>query len=570
MNRLAVLALSLLPAASLFAVSLSAVSLSAAPLLAQSGVSDEFAAREPSRADLDFVRTQVRFLADDLLAGRAPGTPGGDIAARYLAAQLEQLGVKPGGESGTYFQKVPLLGVTTDYSRSKAELFKPDPTAPITQPFVLQDEILLGNETQVPEITFDAEIVFGGYGITAPEQQWDDYKGVDVKGKVLLLLVNDPPSEDPKVFLGKGLTYYGRWTYKYEEAARRGAAGVLLVHKDDMAGYGWNVPRTSFARERPYVDIRGEKADGVARCGLVGWVTEAKSRVLLELAGQSFDTLLADAAKKEFKPVPLGLHFRATVTSTLRSLDTANVLGVIPGSKRPQEAVVFSAHYDHLGTDPSLIQQGKDGIYNGAVDNATGCAALLWIARETMALDTKPDRSFLFLFTTAEEGGLRGSQYFAAHPTFAHDKIAIDLNLDGLVVSGEPIEFEPLGYDRITVKKTIELAAREFDVALLPDSSPELGLFYRSDHFPFAKAGIPAINFKAGKKRKGVPDDVAAAASAVYGKQHYHQPSDEYDPAWDFVGLLKTARFTGRIGWRVASEPTLPAFLPGDEFAKAR
>lgn len=540
----------------------------ALPVSAQTAIGDEFAAREPSRADLDFIRSNVRFLSDDLLGGRAPGTPGGDIAARYLAAQLEQLGVSPGGKDGSYFQKVPLLGVTTEYARSKAELFKPDPAAPITEPLVLQDDILLGNETQVPEYTVDAEIVYVGYGITAPEQQWDDFKGQDLKGKIFLVLVNDPPSDDPKVFGGKGLTYYGRWTYKYEEAARRGAAGVILVHKDDMAGYGYNVPRTSFARERPYVDIRGANDDGVPRCGLVGWVTEAKARRIAELANQNLDTLLADAAKKEFKPVPLGLHLRATVASTMRTLDTANVLGFVPGSKRPDEAIVFSAHYDHLGTDPTLIQQGKDGIYNGAVDNATGCAALLWLAKETMALPTKPDRSFLFLFTTAEEGGLRGSQYFAQNPTFPHKKIAIDLNLDGLVVTGEPVEFEPLGYDRITARKTVELAAREFDVALLPDSSPELGLFYRSDHFPFAKAGIPAINFKAGKKRKGVPDDVAIAAAAVYGKQHYHQPSDEYDPAWDFVGLLKTARFAGRIAWRISQDPALPTFLPGDEFAR--
>lgn len=552
-------------AASAFVAAVSA----AAPAFAvQTAIGDQFAAREPSRADIEFIRSNVRFLSDDLLGGRSPGTPGGDIAARYLAAQLEQLGVSPGAKDGTYFQKVPLLGVTTDYARSKAELHKPDAAAPLTEGLFLQDDILLGNETQVDEYTVDAEIVYVGYGIHAPEQQWDDYKGQDLKGKVLLMLVNDPPSEDPKVFGGKALTYYGRWTYKYEEAARRGAAGVLLIHKDDMAGYGYNVPRTSFNRERPYVDIRGPNHDGIPRCGLVGWVTEAKARRIAEIANQNLDTLLANAAKKEFQPLPLGVHLRATLASTFRTLDTANVLGVIPGAKRPDEVIVFSAHYDHLGTDPALIQQGKDGIYNGAVDNATGCAALLWLAKETLALPTKPDRSFLFLFTTAEEGGLRGSQYFAQNPTFPHSKIAIDLNLDGLVVTGEPIEFEPLGYDRITAKKTIELAAREFDVALLPDSSPELGLFYRSDHFPFAKAGIPAINFKAGKKRKGVPDDVAIAASAVYGKQHYHQPSDEYDPSWDFVGLLKTARFAGRIAWRISQDPALPQFLPGDEFAR--
>jgi Zn-dependent M28 family amino/carboxypeptidase len=540
------------------------------PLVAQAqiGASDAFAAREPSRSDLDFVRTHVRFLADDLLGGRAPGTHGGDVSARYLASQLELLGVEPGGENGTYFQRVPLLGIKTDYEKSRATIVKDDPAAPVSEPLAFLDEVVLGNESQVESVEVDAEIVFVGYGIRATEQNWNDYKDVDVKGKVLLMLANDPPSEDPKVFGGKGLTYYGRWTYKYEEAARRGAAGAIVMHRDDLAGYGWNVVRTSFSRERPYVDARTGATKDVRNLPLVGWASEPKTRRIVELAGKNLDTLVADAAKPEFQPVPLGLRLTATVVSSLRTLETANVLGVIPGAKRRNEAVVFTAHYDHLGIDDALIKEGKDGIYNGAVDNATGCAALLWIARETMHLDTRPDRSFVFLFTTAEEGGLRGSQYYVANPTFPHDKIAVDLNLDALVVSGEPTEFEPLGYDRITAQKSVELAAREFDVALLPDSSPELGIFYRSDHFPFAKAGIPAINFKAGKKRKGVADDVAAAAAAIYPKQHYHQPSDEFDPTWDFVGLVKTARFTGRIAWRVSQEAALPKFVAGDEFAR--
>lgn len=545
-----------------------AVLFAAAPFAAaQSNAFSEFANRSPSRADLDLVRAHVRFLADDHLEGRAPGTHGGDIAARYLASQLELLGVNPGGTDGTYFQRVPLLGIQTDYSKSHAEIVNTDPSAPGTLPLTFLDDFVIGNESQVEQVDVKAGIVFVGYGIQAPEQQWDDWKGVDVKGKVVLMLVNDPPSEDPKVFGGKGLTYYGRWTYKYEEATRRGASAAILIHRDDMAGYGWNVVRTSFARERPYVDARG---DGQHRLPIVGWMSESKAKQLVELAGKKLEDLMTEATKKEFQPVALPLELKASLTSALRPLDTANVLGVIPGSKRPEQCVIYSAHYDHLGKDEALIRDGKDGIYNGAVDNATGCAALLWMAREFMAMPDRPERSIVFLFTTAEEGGLRGSQYYAEHPTFPLASIAANINLDALVVVGEPEQFEPLGYDRSTLRRPVELTAREFSVELLPDTNPGAGSFYRSDHFPFAKVGVPAVNVKAGQKMKGEDLEVSQKRSGEYGKLRYHQPSDEYDPSWDFFGLVKTARFAGRIGLRVANDPEMPRYNAGDEFAKPR
>jgi Zn-dependent M28 family amino/carboxypeptidase len=525
----------------------------------------DFANAAPSAGDIDFVRAHVRFLSDDLLEGRAPGTRGGELAAAYLASQLALLGVEPGGEDGTYFQKVPLLGLTTDLAKSSAAIRKPAAAGGDLLPLTLQEDFVAADEVQREEGTTDAEIVFCGYGIVAPEQGWDDFKGVDLKGKVMLVVVNDPPSEDPKVFGGKGLTYYGRWTYKYEEAARRGAAGCVIIHRDDLAGYGFHVVRTSFARERPYVDLRN---DAAPRLGLAGWLTEGKAKEVLALAGQDLDDLLAKAATKEFAPIPLGIELEAKLVTQVRAFETPNVIGVVRGAKRAQEAIVFSAHYDHLGVDDVKVKAGEDGIYNGAIDNATGCAALLWLAREFVRSPARPDRSIAFLFTTAEEGGLRGSEYYASHPTFAIERIAADLNLDGLAVVGEPLDFEPLGYDRSTLKKHVELAAREFDVALLPDSNPEFGLFYRSDHFPFAKAGVPAINLKTGKKLKSAVEGAGEAFAEEYRKDRYHQPADEYDPSWDFIGLVKTARFAGRIAWRVAHDPELPRYNPGDEFER--
>lgn len=524
-----------------------------------------FAAQAPSESDLACVKAHLKFLSDDLLEGRAPATRGADLATQYLSSQLYLMGYAPGGDGSTYFQQVPLVGVTNDNAQSTAKLVIG--SAKTEMPLAFLDEFVASDETLSPESSIDADVVFVGYGITAPEQSWDDYKGADVKGKVLLMLVNDPPSDDPKVFGGRGLTYYGRWTYKYEEAARRGARGAILMHRTDMAAYGWNVVRTSFARERPQVDTR---SDGANRLALAGWMTEEKTRAALAAAGADLDALMKEAATKEFQPKPLPIRVVASLKSALRPYTTPNVLGLMKGKTRPDEVVVFSAHWDHLGKDEAKVERHEDGIYNGAVDNVTGCAALLWIAREFSRLREAPDRSILFLFTTAEEGGLRGSQYYAAHPTVPLAKIAADLNLDGLPVLGEPLQFEPLGYDRSTLKKTVELAAREFDVELLPDSSPELGLFYRSDHFMFARAGVPAVHFKPGRKYRGQDEAWGKAQSEDYTKQRYHQPSDQYDPSWDVSGLVKIARFAGRVGYRVANDPEMPAYFPGDEFAKAR
>lgn len=513
---------------------------------------------------VDALRANLKFLASDLLEGRGTGDRGGDLAAAYLAAQLEELGAEPGGADGSYFQEVPLLGVETDWAASTAAIQCGERAFPLAW----KDDFVGLDESLADASAIDAEIVFVGYGIASPEQAWDDYKGTDVRGKVLLMLVNDPPSEDPKVFGGKALTYAGRWTYKYEEAHRRGAAAAILVHRDDMAGYGWNVVASSNGREKPYVGERAAPGAPAAGLRLASWIREDRARTVLAAAGQDLDRLLAAAARRDFQPVDLGCRLVANVRSRLRPLATRNVLGVVRGRTEPASAVVYTAHYDHLGMRE--VPAGQDGIYNGAVDNASGCAAVLEIARMFRSLEPRPARSILFLFVTAEEGGLRGSEYYARHPTFAPAAIAANINLDGLPVEGTPLEFEPLGYERSTLRAPLELVAGALGVALAPDSKPEQGVFYRSDHFNFAKIGVPAISLGAGLAFAGQPDGFGQSLRDDYRAHRYHQPSDEYEERWDLAGTLATARFAFACGALVAEDPELPNYLPGDEFARSR
>jgi len=393
--------------------------------------------------------------------------------------------------------------------------------------------------------------VFVGYGIDAPKQGWDDYKGTDVAGNVLLMLVNEPQSTEPELFDGPGLTYFGRWTYRFEEAARRGAVGAICIHRDDMAGSGWDVIRNSWDRERAYVNTQG---DGNNKLRMASWVRDGSIAPVLRDAGFELEELIERANDREFRPVDLGLRVRGQVVTKVRSFESPNVIGVIRGSDRPDEAVIYTAHYDHLGVHPDL--EG-DGIFNGAVDNASGCAALLEVARMFANMDPPPSRSVAFLFVTAEEGGLRGSEYYAAHPTFAPENIAAAINLDGLPVIGEPTEYEPLGYDRSSLRKPMEDVARAFGVTLLPDRNPEQGYFFRSDHFSFAKIGVPAINLRS-----------EGHDTADYRAHRYHQPSDEYDPSWDLIGVVKTARIAFALGALIADAEQMPTYDESDEFKR--
>ncbi|HKB16347.1 MAG TPA: M28 family peptidase, partial [Planctomycetota bacterium] len=420
------------------------------------------------------------------------------------------------------------------------------------------------DETLRESTAVDAELVFVGHGIAAEREKWDDFKGADVAGKVLLVLVNEPqPPDEPRLFGGKALTYAGRWTYKFEEAARRGAAGAVLVHTDASAGYGWSVVRNSWGRERPYLAPEpGEK-----RLSIAAWISEGKAKEALALGGLDLGELSRRAERRDFVPVPTGLRLRAALASKRRSLETANVVGRLPGSARREEALVYSAHYDHLGVG---VAEGGDAIFNGAVDNASGCATVLEIARLFATRGRAPARSVYFLFPTAEEGGLRGSEYFVAHSPVPLSRVAADINLDGIAVDGEPAEVQPDGYERCTLREGVETAARSLGLAIVPDPHPEQGFFYRSDHFNFARGSVPAIRLGNGLRFVGKPATWGEERYEDYRKNRYHRPGDEFDPTWDLEGMKKMARFAFLLGATIADGAEMPAYLPGDEFAKSR
>jgi Zn-dependent M28 family amino/carboxypeptidase len=420
-------------------------------------------------------------------------------------------------------------------------------------------------ETQRELQPVDAEVVFVGYGVQAPEFNWDDYKSTSVRGKVLLMLVNDPPSDDPAHFGGKALTYYGRWTYKYEKALAMGAVGVVLVHTPQSAGYGWDVVRNSWGRERPYVRLkRGEPALQVA-----SWITEAVARDLVAAAGQDLAALTRAAAQRDFQPVPLPLRLRARLESAIRPVETVNVLGLIEGSDpaRKHEVVIYTAHYDHLGVGTPV---DGDAIYNGAVDNASGTALLLELARAWAQAPQKPPRSLLFVAWAAEEGGLRGSEFYAGNPTFSPGKIAANINYDGLQVLGRTQDVTLLGVERTTLHAATERIARAMNLTIKPDANPEQGFYYRSDHFSLAKVGVPAVSVDVGQDYVGKPAGWGAEKEKDYREKRYHRPGDHYDPSWDFSGLIEVARLGVYLGWEAATAAELPGWKPGDEFAAAR
>ena len=512
----------------------------------------------------DRMRADLKFLSSDLLEGRGTGQRGGELAAEYIATQFELAGVKPGAVDGTYFQKVPLMGIATVAQGTSLKLASPKGSVPLTY----LDDYVAWSRTEEKVTDQSSDLVFVGYGIVASEFDWDDYKGVDVKGKTLLMLVNDPPSPDAKLFGGPALTYYGRWTYKFEMGNKKGANGVILIHTTSSAGYGFNVVQNSWSKEQPFVGrVKGDRM-----LKLESWITEAKAKELFALAGKSLDEARAAAARRDFRPIPLGVTVTSHITSNVRPLETANVLGLIEGGdpNKKSEAVVFTAHYDHLGVGK---EENGDSIFNGAVDNASGVSILLELARAyagAAATGTRPPRSILFIAAAAEEGGLRGSQYYATHPTFPPGKIAANLNIDGIQVIGPALEYTFLGSDKTTLGPIIAWAEREFEFKNVPDPEPGQGSYYRSDHFNFAKVGVPAVSIDQGDKFSGKDSAWGKKVWEDYNENRYHRPSDEYDPSWDFSGLVKLGRIAGSIGWVVASQPKLQSWKPGDEFLAAR
>ncbi|HEU5179853.1 MAG TPA: M28 family peptidase [Candidatus Polarisedimenticolia bacterium] len=510
------------------------------------------------------MRADLKFLSSDLLEGRGTGQRGGELAASYIATQFELAGLKPGAPDGTYFQKVPLMGISTVAEGTSLKLEGPKGSVPLKY----LDDYVAWSRTEEKVTDQSSDLIFVGYGIVAPEFQWDDYKGVDVKGKTLLMLVNDPPSTDTKLFGGPALTYYGRWTYKFEMGTRKEANGVILIHTTPSAGYGFNVVQNSWSKEQPFVG----RAKGERVLSLESWITEAKAKELFTLAGKNLDEAREAAARRDFRPIPLGITVTSHIVSNVRPVETANVLGVLEGGdpQKKTEAVVFSAHYDHLGIGK---EENGDKIFNGAVDNASGVSILLDLARVYAGAaegGTRPPRSILFIAAAAEEGGLRGSQYYATHPTFPPGKIAANLNIDGIQVVGPALEYTFLGSEKTTLGPIISWAERQFGFKNVPDPEPGQGSYYRSDHFNFAKVGVPSVSIDQGDKFEGKDPALGKKIWEDYNENRYHRPSDEYDASWDFSGLVKLGRIAGSIGWVVASQPKLQSWKPGDEFLAAR
>jgi Zn-dependent M28 family amino/carboxypeptidase len=512
------------------------------------------------KIDPERIRAHVRFLSHDLLEGRGTGQRGGDIAAEYIGTQFALYGLKPAGDNGSYLQKVPMVGITPA-PETTFSLVSSTGTTTELKPL---EQYVAYDQTQQPQSDADAEIVYVGYGIEAPEYQWDDYKGVDVRGKVLLMLVNEPPSDDVSFFKGKALTYYGRWTYKYEEAARRGAIGAILIHQTEMASYPWEVVRNSNSGEKSYL-----KLDGTPKLKVAAWVQFEVAKQMTAAAGMNLDKMMTDARSRNFHPVTLPVKLKGHMVSKIRPFESNNVLAMLPGSdsKLKSEAVMYTAHYDHLGIRPDMP---GDNIYNGANDNATGCGILLELARTFADATQRPRRSILFASVTAEEQGLLGSEYLGKHPPIPAGKISLDLNYDDIPPLGSPEDIEVSGAERTTFYPEVEAMAKTFRLAIRPDSRPEAGHYYRSDHFSLARVGIPSFSINEGTKYKGHDAAWGVQQAEEYTSKHYHQPSDEYHPSMDFTGDAVMARFGFVLGWVAASQPKLVGWQKGDEFEAAR
>ncbi len=538
---------------------LAALALAAGP--PQGSPGSAAAARAELVIDGPLLRAHVRFLASDLLEGRGPATRGDELARAYLASQLEALGLEPAAPGGGFFQKVPLVAVTA--------------RAPQTVTFSAGEkrldlrtlsELVALPGVQAPEARLDAaEVVFAGYGITAPEYRWDDFKDLDVRGKVLLVMNNDP-EDDPDLFAGKTRLYYGRWTYKYEEAARRGAAGAIIIHTTPSAGYPWQVVQTSSSGTQFELPDEGEP-----RLQVRAWATEEASRRIAALGGHDLDALRAAAQRRDFRPVPLGVRLSLRLENSLERRESANVLAHLPGRdpRLGRELVIYSAHHDHLGVKPG-VKPGEDAIYNGAVDNATGCAAVLAVARAFRELPRPPRRTVLFAFVAAEEQNLLGSRWLARNPPVAPGRIAADVNLDALKIFGRTRDVVSLGLGRSTLDRVVAAAARLQGRVVKGDPFPDRGHFYRSDHFSFARAGVPSAYLGSGIEVVGRPEGWGRQRSDEYTARDYHQPSDELRDDWDLSGMVEDARLAFQVGRLVAEESEMPRWNPGDEFEAAR
>jgi Zn-dependent M28 family amino/carboxypeptidase len=515
----------------------------------------------------DGMLAHIKVLGSDEFEGRAPGSHGEDLSVAYLTQELRKLGLAPGNPNGSYTQEVPLAGImsTPQMSLSVKDgqpLALKYPDDYVASSARLQDQIKVDN----------SEIMFVGYGIVAPEYGWDDYKGVDVKGKTILILINDPPvpdRKDPskldeKMFKGRAMTYYGRWTYKYEVAAQKGAAAAIIIHETEAAAYPYSVVRTSWSKENFELDDPDKNKDAVA---VRSWITLDVAKKLLSDAGQDFEVLKKSAVSKEFKPVPLPARVSFDVKQTVRPVESHNVIAKLVGSdpKLQNEYVLYTAHWDHLGLHPEL--QG-DQIFNGAVDNASGDAAVLQLAAAFSKVNPAPKRSILFMCTTAEEAGLLGARYYALHPLYPLEKTLADINIDSMNVWGKARDVEDSSFGLTTLDDLLADAAKRQGRTVIPNSRPEKGHFYRADNFEFSKVGVPSLYISKGEHLVARATD-APLRSDEYDLKDYHQVTDEVKPDWDLSGAVEDVQLLFDVGYMVANNPKFPEWKPGTEF-KAR
>ena len=520
------------------------------------------------RIDGQVILERIKVLASDEFEGRAPGTKGEELTVKYLEDEFRKLGLAPGNADGTYIQNVPLVGITATN------------TQPLTitgsaqaRGFKWGEDVVAWSKHVAPAAEIrNSELVFAGYGVEAPEYDWNDFKNVDVKGKTIVVLVNDPqvpdpndPSKlDPKVFNGNAMTYYGRWTYKFEEGARKGAAGILIVHETGPAGYPFSVVQGNLKEKFDLVT----PDKNMGRAAIEGWITLDTAKRIFQMAGQDFDALKKQALTRSFKPVPLGLRASLALRNTMRDVESRNVLAKLEGSdpQRKHEYVVYTSHWDHLGVGAPV---NGDRIYNGALDNASGVASLLEIARAFTQAQPPPKRSILFLMVTAEEQGLLGSQHYAVTPIYPLASTLTNINIDGVNQWGRTKDITVIGMGASDLDDYLRDAAALQGRTLRPDPQPEKGFYYRSDHFNFAKQGVPALYTDSGVEYVGKSPEYGRQKRDEYTNKDYHQPSDQIKPDWDLSGAVDDAQLLYVVGYRVANADKFPEWKPGNEF-KAR
>ena len=511
----------------------------------------------------DGLLAHIKVLASDEFEGRAPGSKGEELSVKYITDQFKKIGLKPGNPDGTYTQEVPLAGIQ---SEPRMSFVVGDKTMDLKYP----DDFVASSARLLPEIKIEkSNLVFVGYGVVAPEYGWDDYKNVDVKSKTLLMLIGDPPVPDPKdpsklddkMFKGKAMTYYGRWTYKYEIAAQKGAAAAIIIHETEPAAYPWQVVRSSWSKENFELDNPNKNMDAVSTRS---WITLDVAKKLFADSDQHFDALKKSAITKDFRPVVLNAKANIEIKQQVRSFKSHNVIGKLEGSdpKLNGEYIIYTAHWDHLGRHPEL--QG-DQIFNGAIDNASGVASVIELAAAFAKVNPPPKRSVLFMATTAEEAGLLGAKFYAEHPLYPLEKTLADINLDSMNVWGKARDIEDLSLGFSTLGDLLAAAAKQQGRSAIPDSRPDKGKIYRADNFEFSKAGLPSLYVGKGEHLLSRPE-TAPLRSDEFDSTDYHQVTDEIHPDWDLSGAVQDVQLVFEVGYEVANGDKFPEWKSGSEF----